>query len=193
MAYRELAAARCAGLLASLLVGCSSLLPQSKEVTASPWQTYQDAQEAFDKIIPGRTTVAELRQMSLDPGSNPNIAILNYAEVMRKFLLNQSLSISDLDSGVRECVGAKISCRGFEINQSTVHKQRVGSVVFDLFGFRRETHTGGWRFNGLILLKDDIVVYKLTGGQPLIQQTEENQNPLGPVQAIGGKMTGISF
>ena len=37
------------------------------------------------------------------------------------------------------------------------------------------------------------MVYKLTGGQPVIQQKEENQNPLGPVQAIGSKMTGISF
>jgi hypothetical protein len=193
LAYRELAAALCAGLLASLLFGCSSLLPQSKEVTASPWQTYQDAQETFDKIIPGRTTVAELRQMSLDPGSNPNIAILNYADVMRKFMLNPSFSLNDLDAGVRECVSAKIGCRGFEINQRTVHKQRMGNVVFDLLGFYRETHTAGWRFNGLILIKDDVVVYKLTGGQPLIQQSEENQNPLGPVQAIGSKMTGVSF
>ncbi|HEY3077336.1 MAG TPA: hypothetical protein VGJ74_19360 [Burkholderiales bacterium] len=189
MADRRLAAA----LFASLLAGCSSLLPQSREVTASPWQSYQDAQETFDKIIPGTTTIAELRLMRLDPGSNANIAILNYADVMRKFLLNQSFSIKDLDSGVRECVGAKIGCRGFEVNQSTVHKQRVGNVVVDLLGFHRETHTAGWRFNGLILIKDGIVVYKLTGGQPLIQQTEESQNPLGPVQAIGSKMTGVSF
>jgi hypothetical protein len=183
-----------AALLASCLVaGCSSLLPKSKEVTASPWQTYQDAQETFDKIIPGHTTIAELRQMSLDPGSNANIAILNYADVMRKFLLNQSFSINDLDDGVRQCVLAKIVCRGFEITQSSVQTQRMGNVVFDVLGFYRETHTAGWRFNGLILLKDDIVVYKLTGGQPVIQQTEENQNPLGPVQAIGSKFTGISF
>ena len=182
-----------AAVLASLLAGCSSLLPKHKEVTTSPWQSYQDAQETFDKIIPGRTTIAELRQMSLDPGSNPNIAILNYADVMRKFMLNPSFSINELDSGVRECVGAKIGCRGFEIIQSTVHKQRVGNVVIDLLGFYRETHTDGWRFNGLILIRDDIVVYKLTGGQPLIRQTEENQNPLGPVQAIGSKLTGFSF
>ena len=37
------------------------------------------------------------------------------------------------------------------------------------------------------------MVYKLTGGQPAIQATEENQNPLGPVQAISSRMTGISF
>ena len=183
-----------AALLACLLTAaCTSLLPKSKEVTASPWQTYQDAQETFDKIIPGHTTIADLRVMSLDPGSNANIAILNYADVMRKFMLNQSFSVNDLDSGVRDCVLAKIACRGFEINQSQVHKQRLGNVVLDVLGFQRETHTAGWRFNGLILLKDDIVVYKLTGGQPAIQQTEENQNPLGPVQAIGSKVTGISF
>ncbi|MGQ0652255.1 MAG: hypothetical protein ACT4P4_08325, partial [Betaproteobacteria bacterium] len=185
---------RLAGLLlVCLLAGCTALLPKSKEITASPWQTYQDAQEAFDKIIPGQTTIAELRQMSLDPGSNPNIAILNYADVMRRFLLNQSFSINDLDQGVRECVMAKIGCRGFEINQSQVQRQRNGNVVLDVLGFYRETHTAGWRFNGLILLKENVVVYKLTGGQPVIQQTEENKNPLGPVQAIGSKVTGITF
>jgi hypothetical protein len=187
--YRRLAAL----LVLCLGTACSSLLPKSKEVTASPWQTYQDAQETFDKIIPGRTTIADLRTMSLDPGANANIAILNYADVMRKFLLNQSFSINDLDNGVRECVMAKIACKGFEINQSSVQRQRMGNVIVDVLGFYRETHTAGWRFNGLILLRDDIVVYKLTGGQPVIQQTEENQNPLGPVQAISSKVTGISF
>jgi len=187
--YRRIAAL----LLSCLVAGCSSLLPKSKEVTASPWQTYQDAQDTFDKIIPGQTTIADLRLMSLDPGSNANIAILNYADVMRKFMLNQSFSINDLDNGVRECVTAKVACRGFEIIQSQLHKQRLGNVMLDVLGFQRETHTAGWRFNGLILLKDDVVVYKLTGGQPAIQQTEENQNPLGPVQAIGSKFTGISF
>lgn len=175
------------------LAGCSSLLPKSKEVTASPWQSYQAAQETFDKIVPGQTTIFELRQMSLDPTSNPNIAILNYADVMRKFMLNQSFSINDLDTGVRECVLAKIGCRGLEINQSLVNKQRLGNVVLDVLGFQRETHTDGWRFNGLILLKENVVVYKLTGGQPILQGTEEAKNPLGPVQAIGSRVTGVSF
>ena len=187
--YRSIAAAA-----ACLFIGaCTSLLPKSKEITASPWQTYQAAQETFDKIIPGHTTIADLRVMNLDPGSNANIAILNYADVMRKFMLNQSFSVNDLDSGVRDCVLAKIACRGFEVNQSSVQKQRMGNVILDVLGFHRETHTEGWRFNALILLRDDIVVYKLTGGQPVIQATEENQNPLGPVQAISSKVTGISF
>jgi hypothetical protein len=179
--------------LIALLGGCSSLLPKSNQVTASPWQSYQDVQNAFDKIVPGSTTIADLRRMKLDPGSNPNIAILNYADVMRKFMLSPSLSINDLDDGVRVCVTAKVNCRGFEVSQNSVQKSRNGNVVLDVLGFYRETHTAGWRFNGLILLKDEVVVYKLTSGEPAIRQTEENQNPLGPVQAIGSHFTGISF
>src|SRR5690349_23460307 len=135
-------------VLACLLAGCSSMLPKSKEVTASQWQTYQDAEETFDKIIPGQTTVADLRAMKLDPASNANIAILNYADVMRKFMLNQSFSVQDLDQGVRDCVMAKVACRGFEVTQSMVNKDRQGNVVLDVLGFYRETQTTGWRFNG---------------------------------------------
>jgi hypothetical protein len=180
-------------VLVCLLGGCGALLPKSKEVTASPWQTYQAAQETFDKIVPGQTTIAELRQMALDPAENPNIAILNYADVMRKFMLNQSFSINDLDQGVRDCVMAKVACRGFEVTQSMVNKNRQGNVVLDVLGFYRETQTTGWRFNGLILMKEGVVVYKLTGGQPILQGTEETKNPLGPVQAIGSRVTGITF
>ncbi|HEX4927746.1 MAG TPA: hypothetical protein VFV74_07075 [Burkholderiales bacterium] len=178
----------------AVLAGCSSLLlPKSRQITASPWQSYGDAQSAFDKIVPGTTTLADLRRMKLDPSTNPNITILNYADVMRKFMVNQSFSMDDLDEGVRACVTAKVSCRGFEVNQTSVQKSRNGNVVLDVLGFYRETHTVGWKFNGLILLRDRVVVYKLTSGQPAIQETEENQNPLGPVQAIGRSMTGVSF
>jgi hypothetical protein len=173
-----------------LLAGCSGLLPRSKEVTSSPWASYREAQETFDRIIPDKTTAADLKDLGVDPETMPNIAILNYSDVLRRFLMNQSVTLSDLDRGVQECVLAKIVCRGLEINQRLVKKHRNGSFWLDLFGFRRETHTEGFRFQGLVLLKDDIVVYKLTGGQPVIREHEENQNPLGPVQSIGNRLTG---
>jgi hypothetical protein len=177
-------------LTVCLLAGCTGLLPRSKEVTASPWATYREAQAVFDLIIPGQTTAAELRALDLDPEKIPNIAILNYSDVLRRFMLNQSVTLSDLDRGVQECVMAKTVCRGLEINQRLVKRHRNGSFWLDFLGFKRETHTEGWRFNGLVLLKDDVVVYKLTGGQPVIHESEHTQNPLGPVQSIGNKLTG---
>jgi hypothetical protein len=177
-------------LMVWLLAGCTSLLPRSREVTASPWQTYREAQQTFDLIIPGKTTAEDLKDLNLDPETVPNIAILNYSDVLRRFMLNQSVTLSDLDSGVQECVMAKTVCRGLEINQRLVKKHRNGNFWLDVFGFKRETHTEGFRFNALVLLKDNVVVYKLTGGQPVIQESEHTQNPLGPVQSIGNRLTG---
>lgn len=172
--------------------GCSSLLPKSEATTASSWQSYSEAQTAFDKIIPGRTTAIELKQLNLDPDSNPNIVILNYSDVLRRFMVSPSLAISDLDAGVRECVTAKILCRGYEVDQKLVNKQRKGNFFLDVFGFHRETHTAGFRFQGLVLIKDGVVVYKLTGGQPTIAETEETTTPLGPVQSLSSRFLGWS-
>jgi hypothetical protein len=178
-------------MLIGLLCGCTGLLPRSKEVSVSPWNTYQEAQQTFDMIQPGKTTAFELKLLSLDPDTNPNIAILNYSDVLRRFLMNQSVSLADLDHGVRDCVMAKTECLGYEINQKLVKRHRNGSFWLDFMGFKRETHTAGWRFQGLILMKEGVVVYKLTGGQPVIHETEENNTPLGPLQGVGSKFLGV--
>lgn len=181
------------GLLLFLASGCSFLLPRSQEMSASPWQTYQEAQQAFDRLVPGETSAVELRELSLDPATNPNITILNYTDVLRRFLISQSISLNDLDEGVRMCVTAKTSCKGFEVNQKVLNKQRNGYFLLDLLGFKRDTHTNGWAFSGLILIKDGVVIYKLTGGQPSIVGNESTQNPLGPLQMITSKMYGVTF
>ena len=178
-------------LLLCLVCGCTSLLPRSKEETASPWKSYGEVQQAFDRIEPGRTTVEDLKPLNLDASANPNIAILNYSDVLRRFLLNPSVTVADLDHGVRMCVSAKIACWGFEVTQKSLRKHRNGSFWMDFLGFRRETHTAGWKFNGIILVKDGVVIYKLTGGQPQINEREHVKNPLGPVMGLGQKLFGF--
>ena len=177
-------------LLLCLTQGCTAMLPRSKQVTHSPWATYKEAQQAFDLIAPGHTTEADLKDLSLDPATVPNIAILNYSDVLRRFMLNQSVTMSDLDLGVQQCIQAKTVCRGLEINQSLVKKHRNGSFWLDFLGFKKETHTEGWHFNDLVLLKDNMIVYKLTNSQPIIHKQEHNQNPLKPMQSINSKLLG---
>ncbi|MGH8741480.1 MAG: hypothetical protein ACREUN_11235 [Burkholderiales bacterium] len=174
-----------------LVAGCSALLPSSRQATASPWKSYQEAELAFDKILPGVTTEADLRLLNLQPGVNPNIAILNYSDVLMRFMPHASISIADLDGGVRLCISAKTGCKGFEISQSIVAKNRNGNFVADVLGFSRNTQITGWKFNGLLLLKDGVVIYKLTGGQPAIAQHEVEKTPLGPVQSLGRQMLGF--
>jgi hypothetical protein len=171
--------------LAALLCGCGALLPRSEIVTESPWRNFSEAQAVFERIVPGVTTLEDLKALRLDPQANPNITILNYSDVLRRFIPNPSISAGDLDAGVRECISAKTVCRGLEIDQRSLERQRYGNFWADFLNFRRKVDIRGWRFNGLLLLKDGVVVYKLTGGQPEIREHEQSNNPLGPLQGLG--------
>ncbi len=177
-------------LLAAALAACSSLLPRAEQLTYSPWKSFDEAQQTFDRIVPNQTTVADLKAMNLDPKANPNIVILNYSDVLRRFLPSPSINAADLDLGVQQCVAAKSACEGYEINQSNTKRQRYGSFLADLLNFRRKTDVSGWRFNGVLLIEHGVVIYKLTGGQPAIHEFEESVNPLGPFQS-GAALTSV--
>jgi hypothetical protein len=88
------------------------------------------------------------------------------------------------------CINAHDACRGWELNISQIHKKRSGGFWSDFFNFRRHAVTTGWRFNALILLVDDVVVYRAWGGQPEIHEVDIQQNPLGPLQEIGPAVLG---
>ena len=61
----------------------------------------------------------------------------------------------------------------------------AGAVMCALLGACTTLLPTGWRFNALVVLKDDLVVYKLWGGQPTIRETEKDTRPLGPLQNLG--------
>lgn len=173
------------GLLAVSMAGCAALLPRSNTIVDSPWKSYQDAQQTFDSIIVRQSTVEDLRKMKLDPSSNPNITILNYSDVIRRFIPSPSMAAHELDAGVEECIKAKSACKGYEVDQKSMRRERYGNFWVDFLNFSRKIDVAGWRFNGIVLIKDEIVIYKLTGGQPSIHEMEENSQPLGPLQGIG--------
>jgi hypothetical protein len=167
------------------IAACGSLLPKSETLTDSPWQSFEEAQRVFDQIVPHKTTVADLKRLKLDPASNSNITILNYSDVLRRFIPSPSVDASSLDAGVQECVRAATRCRGYEVDHRVLTRRRYGNFWADVLNFRRKTEVIGWRFNAVLLIIDDAVVYKLTGGQPSILEHEDSNNPLGPLQGAG--------
>lgn len=172
-----------------LLGGCASLLPRGQAQTIKPWASFDQAHTAYEHIQPFKTTVESLREMGIDPAVTPNITILSYADIIRR-LLPPSGSDIVLDPGIRDCLKAQGGCRGYEIDQRHTDRKRVGNFWLDFLNFRRETTTTGWRFNMLLLVVDDRVVYKLWGGQPDISEVEATRNPLGPLQGLGESSLG---
>ena len=168
------------------MAACSTLLPRSEALTDSPWQSFEEAQRTFDQITPHKTTVTDLKRLKLEPESNPNITILNYSDVLRRFIPSPSIDAASLDVGVRECLRAATHCRGYEVDHRVRKRQRYGNFWADILNFRRKTDIVGWRFNAVVLTADDVVVYKLTSGQPAIHEFEVSTNPLGPLQESVG-------
>ena len=167
-----------------VLIGCSNLLPTIEQTNESRWKNYEETRQSFDRIVPGKTTSTELKELGFDPFENPNIKLLNYLDIIRIFIPNESIRMVDLHPNVRNCLKAKTECRGYEISPKITHSERYGNVVLDVFNFRRKTRTTGWKFQGLIILNGEQVVYKLESGQPRILELEDKENPLGPLQDI---------
>lgn len=180
----------CLVTLAAFLPACSSLLPHGETETQSPWRSFEDAQQTLDQVVPNKTTVEDLRALGLDPKVNPNITILNYSDILRRFIPSPSIDAAQLDKGVQDCIAAKATCIGYEVEQKSMKRKRYGNFFSDFLNFRRKTDIVGWRFNAVILIKDGVVAYKLTGGQPLIHEHEESTNPLGPFQSWGPQIIG---
>jgi hypothetical protein len=185
---RRYAAACIAG--AWLLGGCSSWLPRGESESQTQWKSFDEARATFDRIEPYRTTAPELAAMGLDPFAHPNVAILSYSDVIKRFIPSPQLPIENLAQGVADCLRANEDCRAYEIDIQFTRRKRIGSFVLDILNFVRKTEISGWRFNGLVLLKGDLVVYKLWGGQPQIRGMERSRNPLGPLQ--GGVSSGLT-
>jgi len=165
------------------LTGCK-ILPSEKRISQSPWKTYEEAQQSLDRVIPNITTSTELKFLGYDPSKTANLKILTYLDLIRIFMPNASITLEDIHPEVKKCIQSKDNCRAYELDVEMTDKDRFGNVIPDIFGFRKNTKTTGWRFRALILVRDEKVVYKLSSGQPALNLVEKKSNPLGPFQEL---------
>ena len=169
----------------AVLTSCSSLLPDSRQETQAPWGTYADARAMFDKIVLGKTTLAELKALGVDPDKTPNVALLSNTDLLRRLLPSASFDHRQLDEGVQECIAAKDTCFGYEIEQSSLERKRRGNFWLDFLNFKKEIDVTGWQFDAVVVIKKDVVVYKTWSGKPSVRKFEEEYSPLGPLQGLG--------
>jgi len=160
------------------------MLPRARS-ESSPFKSFEEARIAIDALVPMRSNVTALTQLGIDPLKQPNTRILTHDDIVRRFVPSALLKREDLDPGVLSCLEARDACRGWEIQGARILKARTGNFFTDFTNFSRREETTGWRFNALILLVNDVVVFRSWGGQPSVNEVEVNTNPLGPLQDMG--------
>ena len=175
------------------LVGCagsSGILPEEASLVQSPFDNYDDALLAFEEVSVQETTLAQLFNSGYDVTTFPNVRSLSYLDLIARFLPHDSITFDDLDPALRACFEARLSCRGYQLTPSHVEQERVGSVMLDVFNFKRTEIKTGWQAEAIFVLHDDVVVYKLWSGTQRVNETHQRTNPLGPFQNLGGAFSG---
>lgn len=168
-----------------VLSGCTSLLPDAKQDTQTPWHSYADAQGMFEKIVPGKTRLSDLKELGVDPAQTSNVAHLSHADLLRRLLPAAAYDIRYLDPGLQECIKSQNACFAYQIEQLSLDRKRFGNFWLDFFNFKRQTNVSGWQFDAIVVIKGDTVVYKQWSGKPSVHQLEVESSPLGPFQSIG--------
>jgi hypothetical protein len=172
-------------LVAALAAGCSSLLPKARTETLTGFTSFDEAKAAIDRIEPYRTTRRDLQALGIGTPGDATITLLSHVDIVGRFPLGGVAQPGDVDRGVSDCLKAGRACNGYLINVRRVTRDRIGNFWLDALAFRRETDVRGWSFNALVLFVDDLAVYAVHGGQPVIHESEVSRNPLGPLQGWG--------
>lgn len=171
--------------------GCASWLPRSRADATSPFRSFDAARTAFEAVEPYRTTTEQLASLGFDVDTLPNMRQIPYPEVIGRLAPNASVPLESLDPGIRDCILSRQSCRAYEFSIGQQVRRREGSFLLDFLSFRRTTRVTGWRFEGLVVVKDRVVLFRNHGGEPHIERTERQTNPLGPLQQAGEAMGGL--
>ncbi len=180
-------------LLGLFLSGCgATLLPTTLDEVRSPWDSFDEAKSAYDRIVVYETDLEGLKKLGFDPFFTSNMEILTYLDIMARFMPNPGIKKEDLDRGIQECIEAKNGCLAYEMSVEVLSSERRGSVFLDLFGFKRKTNRSGWQFHSLFVFNEGFVVYKLWGGKPNINETSLRKKPLGPLQESGDALVGAA-
>lgn len=179
------------GLLTLSQTGCTSMFTSGKNSVKSSWNSFDETKIAFDQIQPGNTVKDELTCLGFDPYYDPNVRILTYLDIMNRFLPNNSVQLKDLPLPVQQCLAAQDKAQAYELEINDSNSKRYGNLFLDVFAFNRKTRETGWNFKALILLNDDVVVYKLWSGQPMVERYDQKKKPLGPLQEMEGSISGF--
>ena len=169
-------------MTAFIVSGCAALLPRSSVVTNSPWKNYKEVVYAYNKVVPHKSTVSDIKKLGFDIYSTSNLKILSYVDIA---VATASLNKEGRGNGIEACLLVRDQCTGYIFEPQVANSDRYGSFWLDTLNFKRSTRESGWKFRASFLVVDAVVVEKFWYGEPLVDLDRKNINPMGPFQDIG--------
>jgi hypothetical protein len=171
-------------LLACALGACTSMLPRGRTDTPAGFESFDEAQAAALRVVPLQTAVPQLKALGFDP-TGSNVTLIPYPDIVGRLAPNSSVPLDKLDPGIRTCIEAQGTCRGYVFHFERQDRRREGGFWMDFLNVRRTTYVSGWWFDALIVVSDGTVLFRNYAGQANTDRVERQVNPLGPFQPAG--------
>ncbi|HEX6362546.1 MAG TPA: hypothetical protein VFZ93_06315 [Albitalea sp.] len=178
-------------LLALALAGCGHFLPEQSSTVPTSFDSFGAAQRAVEQVVPFRTTVDDLRRLGFDVEASANVTLIPYPELVSRLAPNPSVPFDELDAGIRACILSRMACEAYQFEIGQENRRRTGGFWSDFLNFKRVTSVTGWHFQTLVVVRDGVVLFRNWGGEPHIRRTEQQRNPLGPLQPAGEAAGGL--
>ena len=167
------------------LGGCSSLLPRASSDVGTGFASFEAARVAAEQIVPLQTRIQSLAGLGFDIAQGQNVTLIPYPEIVVRLTPHPGVSINLLDAGIRQCIDIQMACRGYVFRFEREDRKREGGFWLDFLNVDRTTRWTGWRFDALIVVSDELVLFRNFSGQARIEKIERQRNPLGPFQPAG--------
>jgi len=160
--------------MAVLCTSCSTtfLLPtyeNSRKIQGN--KNLEEARQAFDMIVEGKTTEEEVRTLKFGvPYTDEEII----GPLRMTTALTQSQGIGDgvfLDPEIRKCVeriDAPEKCKLLVIRDGRLKRAGQGNTISYYTGFHRVDEVSSWSYTTWLVLEDSVVIHK---------QFEPSQSP----------------
>jgi hypothetical protein len=161
------------------------MLPRTASDPRIGFDSFEKAEQALDRVEPYRTTLQELEALGFRVRETANVVRIGYPDSIARLAPNSAVPLDTLDPGIRECIAARDACSLYEFHFGRRDQRRDGNFLLDFFNFKRRTVVTGWRFNALVAIKNNTVVFASHSGEARIDHVEERRNPLGPLQSSG--------
>src|SRR5512134_3491957 len=90
-----------------LTAGCKSLFSSTESQAESKWNSFEEVETAFAKVVVNVSNTNDLKRLGFHPSASPNVKILTYVDIINFFMPNPGIQKEDLDEPVRACIDAK--------------------------------------------------------------------------------------
>lgn len=161
------------------------MLPHGRDEDISSFASFEAARDALEHAVPYSTTVDGLKALGFDINGSGNVMQIPYPELISRLAPHPGVRLEDMDPGIRDCIAAREACRVYVFSMEHIVRRRNGNFLPDFLNFRRHTAITGWRFEGLVAVRNGVVLFRNYAGEPRIDRSERQDNPLGPLQPAG--------